>query len=297
MASAEFYGDATRWFVGTVVDGSPPPGFEGSVQIRIHGIHSNDTNDIPQADLPWAMAVVPSTEPGVSGLGGACRLLPGAQVFGIFMDGHHSQTPLIIGSIAKTEYPTTVQAIGRDDVATNRFAYAIRQQQSEAVSPTPVTDNTNFNGNDLGEISTMFFIDNGYTVEQAAGISGTIFAVSQFNPTQTAMGGYGLMGWIQGSTRHNELKQFARSINVYGSWDNMDMQLLFILRELRTTQTAAQGRVLRSKVPYMADETLSGISATASMVRYYLPNRAQRTLGILSGAGKKAKSYMDEATK
>ena len=30
---SEFYGDNTRWFVATVVDASPPYGYEGRVKI------------------------------------------------------------------------------------------------------------------------------------------------------------------------------------------------------------------------------------------------------------------------
>ena len=48
----EYYGDNFRWFIATVIDVSPPYGYEGRVQIRIHGLHSSSTKDIPQGDLP-----------------------------------------------------------------------------------------------------------------------------------------------------------------------------------------------------------------------------------------------------
>ena len=81
-------------------------GFEGRFKIRIHGLHSPSTVDIPEADLPWAQCVLPTTEGGVSGIGKMPQLMPNALVFGMFMDGKHSQTPLILGSIPHVEFPT-----------------------------------------------------------------------------------------------------------------------------------------------------------------------------------------------
>ena len=51
---SEFYGDNVRWFIATVIDASPPFGFEGRVKIRVHGLHSPETYLLPQQDLPWA---------------------------------------------------------------------------------------------------------------------------------------------------------------------------------------------------------------------------------------------------
>lgn len=92
----DFYGDTTRWFIGTVVDvvGDPLPIPIGRVKVKIFGIH--DSVDV--ADLPWASVVLPTTEGGVtSGFPPAMQI--GAQVFGIFLDGPQSQLPLVLGSI------------------------------------------------------------------------------------------------------------------------------------------------------------------------------------------------------
>ena len=75
---SEFYGDNTRWFVATVVDASPPYGYEGRVKIRVHGLHTEDTRLIPQNDLPWAQCMIPTTEGGVSGIGRNPPRLPSA---------------------------------------------------------------------------------------------------------------------------------------------------------------------------------------------------------------------------
>ena len=71
------------------------------VKIRIHGLHSPDTIDIPEDHLPWAQCVLPlpKVEYRVS-----VRYLvfcPVALVFGLFMDGKNSQIPIIFGSLPK----------------------------------------------------------------------------------------------------------------------------------------------------------------------------------------------------
>jgi hypothetical protein len=288
MDKPEFYGDSTRWFIASVIDGSPPAGMEGSVRIRIHGIHSGNTNDIPQGDLPWAQTVIPSTEPGVSGLGRACRLLPGAQVFGVFMDGTNSQTPLVLGSITKNEFPSSVQSMGRDDTATNPFAYAIRDQRTDAVYPFALDERDEPFIFDLEQIVIKFFIDNGYTFLQSVCIAQVMKFISEFSPTKYDTNQeYGIVGWVKGSSRFKSLQEFSRGIDEFSSWDRLDIQLLFVLHELRTTHTAAQGYIRRSDNYYgtAGDGKLrwakgggyrgnkSGIEA---IIKYYIPNNSHR---------------------
>ena len=46
----DYYGDTTRWFVGRVVSIDDPKQL-GRIQVRIYGIHSTNTLDIPDEDL------------------------------------------------------------------------------------------------------------------------------------------------------------------------------------------------------------------------------------------------------
>ena len=105
----EYYGDNVRWFIATVIDASPPFGFEGRVKIRIHGLHSDEIYELPQQDLPWAQCVLPTTEGGISGIGKSPKLQPNSLVFGFFMDGNHSQTPIVLGSLPHLEFATLTQ--------------------------------------------------------------------------------------------------------------------------------------------------------------------------------------------
>ena len=98
----EFYGDNTRWFIGVVKNINDPLEL-GRVQVKIFGIHEGTKEDIPDTDLPYAQVVMPITEGGVKGLGNTVGLQVNARVFGIFLDGKHSQDPLVLGSLPKIE--------------------------------------------------------------------------------------------------------------------------------------------------------------------------------------------------
>lgn len=100
-----FYGDETRWFIGVVEDILDPLK-QGRIKVRIVGVHTPDKSKIPTADLPWAMVASPITHSGTSGLWGTpVGIKPSAQVFGVFLDGGHSQSPLVLGVIPKVEQP------------------------------------------------------------------------------------------------------------------------------------------------------------------------------------------------
>lgn len=109
-----FYGDETRWFIGIVEETNTDEPRLGRVRVRIHGVHDN-RDAVPVSDLPYAQVLVPTTEPGTSGLGRAPRLLVGALVFGIFLDGKTSQLPLVLGSIPKIETPSNEQIDNRSN--------------------------------------------------------------------------------------------------------------------------------------------------------------------------------------
>lgn len=99
---SDFYGDQTRWFVGTVVNINDPLEL-GRIKVRIYGVHSDDESGISDIDLPWAQVVVPITAGGVRNLGNTLGIKEDAEVFGLFLDGQSSQIPLILGSMPKIE--------------------------------------------------------------------------------------------------------------------------------------------------------------------------------------------------
>ena len=90
----EYYGDNVRWFIATVIDASPPFGFEGRVKIRIHGTLRRNIRIATIRLRKLRPMCSSTTEGGISGIGKSPKLQPNSLVFGFFMDGNHSQLQL-----------------------------------------------------------------------------------------------------------------------------------------------------------------------------------------------------------
>jgi hypothetical protein len=244
----EYYGDSTRWFIADVIDNTPPYGLEGRVRIRIHGLHSPSTADIRQADLPWAQLVIPTTEGGISGLGSTPRLETGAMVFGMFMDGKGSQTPIVIGSLPRTETPSRIQKrLEYETIAERKTPTEVFYQSTidDLVLNLPVIADDNY-----GEINrnttefrkaeaVKFFLNAGYKLKQVIAIVATISVMSKMvSGVRKADNTIGLAGWSD--IRLSELQTFSND------WKRFTVQLAFILYELNNTQRAANIKLLQT---------------------------------------------------
>jgi hypothetical protein len=242
---SEFYGDNTRWFIATVVDASPPYGFEGRVKIRVHGLHTESTRLIPQADLPWAQCVVPTTEGGASGIGRMPQLQPSALVFGMFMDGVNSQTPIVLGSLPHVEFPTPVQLGQTDeDIVADNKPEGLWNKITDAFKPKE----TDIQNEEAGNISTTvkiarqntavkFFLNVGYTEKQAIGLTAGLSIASGMR-TGINPQAKGLVAFSD--RRFADLKKFSNQS------DNFLTQLAFVAYELNGTQSSANIRLLQS---------------------------------------------------
>ncbi len=170
LQTSGFYGDTTRWFIGTVVRNTGDPLELGRLKIRIVGIHDNP--EIGDADLPWASVVLPTTEVGMT-YGRGVRIGVGNQVFGIFLDGQQSQQPLVLGSIPHTLAPTETQIRqGAERGGSTDEDYAREYEQGGEIVIA---------GNSKIEQAFNWFISEvggGYTAEQSAGIVGNLMAES-----------------------------------------------------------------------------------------------------------------------
>ena len=92
------------WFTGVVEDIDDPKEL-GRVKVRCYGYHSADVNDIPTAELPWAICISPITSAAMSGIGeGTTGLLQGSWVVGFWRDGETAQDPVILGSIPSVSF-------------------------------------------------------------------------------------------------------------------------------------------------------------------------------------------------
>lgn len=239
--TSSFYGDSTRWFIGTVEDNVDPMKL-GRVRVRIRGLHSDSQIDIQTSDLPWAQVAVPTTEGGTSGIGRNPGLLPGAEVFGYFLDGKSSQLPLVLGSIPKIESPSDVQRAFNSKNQRVNASY-----KSGNVGPgTGVTGERNITsptspvsygaaGSSNAEKAFNFFTVNGFTPQQAAGIVGNLMQESgpELNTSIKAAGSeqsFGIAQWNKAAKRYQLLEEFAKDVGK--PWTDLDVQLRFILWEL-----------------------------------------------------------------
>lgn len=102
---ARFIGKNTdfTWFSGVVEDRHDPL-FAGRLRVRCLGFHTDNKSELPTEDLPWAMCVLSTASPGISGLGTSPSfLVEGSWVWGYFRDSGH-QEPVIIGSLPGKPY-------------------------------------------------------------------------------------------------------------------------------------------------------------------------------------------------
>jgi hypothetical protein len=91
--------DGFVWFTGVVEDRNDPAKL-GRVKVRALGFHTENLNDIPTADLPWAHVMHPVTDPSMQGLGNTPSfLVEGTWVIGFFSDAKDRQQPIIMGTL------------------------------------------------------------------------------------------------------------------------------------------------------------------------------------------------------
>ena len=228
-----YYGDETRWFIGYVVNNSDPLKLD-RVKVRIIGVHTDNVEDIPDDDLPWAQVGIPVTEDGSSGQGANSQLKIRAQVFGIFLDGKNSQLPLVLGSIPKIE--TNANSI----------------DESLPSASISIDGNTNI------EKAFNFFISpegGQFTPQQACGMIGNFCVESgasenrgDINPAAVSgfknEGSFGIAQWNpakKAGNRFGELQKFAGRIN--RSYRDMDTQLRFVKHELETLPYLGLGQL------------------------------------------------------
>ena len=235
-SNIDYYGDQTRWFIGTAIDINDPLEM-GRVKVRVYGIHSADTGDIPLGALPWAQVVSPITEGGSSGIGANTGIKPMAQVYGIFLDGKNSQLPLILGSIPKFEpvhINQTESNFTRDEIPSRPDG----SPATRNVIAASALDDEKLIGSDNKEKCFNFFISDEvperFLSHQAAGIVGNLIVESGNTVDPLAKnkgeGSFGIAQWNPATERLTNLYRFARRNNLPP--ESLYVQLQYIIHEL-----------------------------------------------------------------
>lgn len=239
----EHYGDGTRWFIGVVINNLDPLQL-GRVQVRIFGIHSRNNSDIPNYALPWATVLQPTTAGGTSGIGMMPQILPGAQVFGMFLDGKGSQLPCVIGVMPKIEIPSEQQlANGQTKNIQYGIGYGLNEVDPALARAAGLTTGSNVLSNSsLVEGPRVkqafeFFKSRGYSGKQSAGILGNLIAESgpnlpEHGPRGDGGKAAGIAQWHPGRRRIFE--------QTYGKpWQDSTFsdQLQFIVWELSNSDS------------------------------------------------------------
>ena len=108
-----FYGkDGFIWFTGVVEDRDAPEKL-GRVRVRCVGYHTDDTNKIPPAALPWAWVMMPTTTSSMGGLGeGMPFIVEGSWVVGFWRDAMTMQEPVVIGTLPGVPSETPTADVG-----------------------------------------------------------------------------------------------------------------------------------------------------------------------------------------
>lgn len=230
-----FYGDNMRWFIGIVVSNADPL-HVGRCRVRIYGAHSDNVNEVPEASLPWASCLVPTTEDGVSGLGRSPNVKPGAMVFGFFMDGNVSQQPVIMGSIPRIEVLDDDKISSQDAPEIDEIEIPAERDLIDVPPRGTTASLESLVGSNNTEKAFNFLVGNGYSKEQAAGVLGNFIVESRMDPTAVSEvpgeESFGIAQWNPAAGRKQRLESYASDRNL--DFRTLETQLQFFHYEFKT---------------------------------------------------------------
>ena len=141
--------DGFNWWVGQIEQGiNKDPKGSGRCKVRIVGLHPQKCDDVSDEDLPWAITMMPVTNPHSPGglFSVSPKLESGHWVIGFFLDTDKQQ-PVILGSVGQVANATKVLPSDKisPDEGCNSFTTYINDQRVPADQPatndtlTPVT--------------------------------------------------------------------------------------------------------------------------------------------------------------
>jgi hypothetical protein len=92
-------GEQFVWWYGVVEDRGDPLQL-GRVRVRCYGWHTDNKNELPTVDLPWAQPIQDITSSAMGDVGrSATGIVEGTWVVGFFADGEEGQRPVVMGTM------------------------------------------------------------------------------------------------------------------------------------------------------------------------------------------------------
>lgn len=213
------------WFMGYVEDNADP--LNGRVRVRAFGFHPPVSDGtVRTEDLPWAHVVRDSKFSSIPDNGDL--------VMGFFLDGRDAQHPVVIGTInsAKFSAPSSVPGYN---------------PESYFPDGTPGATGDGAGGTDRAKYAYQYFINKGFTPEQAAGIVGNLQAESGpnldslYNPAGGGSGARGIAQW-----RGPRTAAFVQRYGTNPDTATLDQQLDFVMYEFQTTESKAYNGIKSS---------------------------------------------------
>lgn len=121
-----------------VVENINDPMKLGRVQVRVFGLHTDNTALIPTEDLAWARVLMPGA--AMSGIGQSISgLLPGSWVMVMFQDAEQ-QYPIVLGAYQSIPSQPTSTTIANDDLSFAQVEVHQENQASQGTYTPPETD-------------------------------------------------------------------------------------------------------------------------------------------------------------
>jgi hypothetical protein len=121
------------WWIGVVEDRVDPLNV-GRCKVRIFGSHTDNLQEIPTSELPWATPLYP-----VNDSRSFSTPMEGDYVFGFFMDGLSSQAPAMLGVFPAIPQQEPNEVSGKGFYANAKFTNS-SLSESDAIKPVVYTD-------------------------------------------------------------------------------------------------------------------------------------------------------------
>ena len=135
------------WWIGVVEDRVDPLNV-GRCKVRIFGSHTDNLQEIPTSELPWATPLYPLNDSR-----SFSAPMEGDYVFGFFMDGLSSQAPAMLGVFPAIPQQDVDAVAGKGFHAKAKFTNS-DVNETDAVTPIVYTDTPAMKPVSVGEPTT-----------------------------------------------------------------------------------------------------------------------------------------------